>query len=91
VNEQLLSGREDIFIGAEYDASVGKNKLPDYAVGHYIDTLASDPNALHGSFQLYCAINTTGAQTEQRKTRRLTMPVRAIGGAESAGEGPAKT
>jgi pimeloyl-ACP methyl ester carboxylesterase len=91
VNEQLVSGREDIFIGAEYDASAGKNKLPDYAVRHYIDTLASDPEALHGSFQLYRAINTTGAQNEQRKKRRLTMPVLAIGGAESTGEGAAKT
>ena len=27
------------------------------------------------------------AQNEQRKTRRLTLPVLAIGGAESSGEG----
>jgi pimeloyl-ACP methyl ester carboxylesterase len=91
VNEQLVTGREDIFIGAEYEASAGKKKLPDHAVRHYIDTLASDPKALHGSFQLYRAINTTGAQNEQRKARRLTMPVLAIGGAESTGEGAAKT
>jgi pimeloyl-ACP methyl ester carboxylesterase len=28
VNEQLVTGREDIFFGAEFDASAGTNKLP---------------------------------------------------------------
>ena len=84
-NEQLVRGREDIFIGAEYAASAGTNKLPANAVGYYIDRLASDPEALHGSFQLYRAFPATTAQNEQRKTRRLAMPVLAIGGAESSG------
>jgi pimeloyl-ACP methyl ester carboxylesterase len=84
-NEQLVRGREDIFIGAEYAASAGTNKLPADAVSYYIDRLASDPEALHGSFQLYRAFPTTTAQNEQRKTRRLPMPVLAIGGAESSG------
>jgi pimeloyl-ACP methyl ester carboxylesterase len=30
-NEKLVSGREDIFFGAEFSASAGTNKLPDYA------------------------------------------------------------
>ena len=34
---------------------------------------------------------TSIAQNEQRKTRRLTLPVLAIGGAESSGEGVANT
>jgi pimeloyl-ACP methyl ester carboxylesterase len=84
-NEQLVRGREDIFIGAEYAASAGTNKLPADAVGYYIDRLASDPEALHGSFQLYRAFPATTAQNEQRKTRRLPTPVLAIGGAESSG------
>jgi pimeloyl-ACP methyl ester carboxylesterase len=42
-------------------------------------------SSLHGSFQLYRAFPTTTAQNEQRKTRRLTLPVLAIGGAESSG------
>jgi pimeloyl-ACP methyl ester carboxylesterase len=91
VNERLVIGREDIFIGAEYDASAGKDKLPDYAVRHYVDTLASDDEALHGSFKLYRAMNATLAQNEQRKTRPLTQRVLAIGGAESSGEGAANT
>ncbi len=85
VNEQLVTGREDIFFGAEFSASAGKKKLPDDAVRYYVDRLAS-PEALHGTFQLYRAFPTTMAQNEQRKTRRLTLPVLAIGGAESSGE-----
>jgi pimeloyl-ACP methyl ester carboxylesterase len=85
VNEELVTGREDIFFGAEFSASAGTNKLPDYAVKYYVDTLSS-PEALHGSFQMYRAFNTSAAQNEQRKTRRLTMPVLAIGGEQSSGE-----
>jgi pimeloyl-ACP methyl ester carboxylesterase len=91
VNERLVEGREDIFFGAEFDASAGTNKLPNDAVRYYIDILRSDANALRGSFGFYRALNTTIAQNEQRKARRLTMPVLAIGGAESGGEGVGDT
>jgi pimeloyl-ACP methyl ester carboxylesterase len=90
-NEQLVRGREDIFIGAEYAASAGTNKLPDDTVSYYVDRLASNPEALHGSFQLYRAFPATTAQNEQRKTRWLPMPVLAIGGAESSGDMVADT
>jgi len=90
VNEQLVTGREDIFFGAEFDASAGTNKLPAGAVRYYIDTL-KDPDHLRGSFGFYRAIPTTSAQNQQRKARRLALPVLAIGGAESSGEGPANT
>src|SRR6516165_9711821 len=90
INEQLVTGREDIFFGAEFDASAGTHKLPDDAVRYYIDTL-KDPDHLRGSFEFYRAIPTTTAQNQQRKTRRLTVPVLAIGGAESTGEAPVNT
>ena len=91
INEQLVQGREEIFFGAEFDASAGTHKLPAEAVKYYIYTLAADPEALRGSFEFYRALTTTIAQNEQRKTRRLTMPVLAIGGAESSGEGVGNT
>jgi len=91
INEQLVTGREDIFFGAEFDASAGTNKLPDHAVRYYIDTLAADPDHLRGSFGFYRAIPTTIAQNEKRKERPLTLPVLAIGGAESSGEGVGNT
>jgi pimeloyl-ACP methyl ester carboxylesterase len=86
VNEALVRGREEIFFGSEFDASAGTNKLPEDAVRYYIDILRSDPGALRGSFGFYRAIPTTTAQNQQRKERRLTLPVLAIGGAESSGD-----
>jgi pimeloyl-ACP methyl ester carboxylesterase len=91
INEQLVVGREEIFFGAEFSASAGTQKLPAEAVRYYIDMLAADPEALRGSFELYRQFPTMIAQNEQRKSRRLTIPVLAIGGSESSGEGPATT
>jgi pimeloyl-ACP methyl ester carboxylesterase len=48
--------------------------------------LASSPEHLHGTFQLYRAINVSAAQNEQRKARRLRMSVLAIGGQQSTGD-----
>jgi pimeloyl-ACP methyl ester carboxylesterase len=47
--------------------------------------LAADPEALRGSFEIYRAFPTIIAQNQQRATRRLRLPVLAIGGAESSG------
>jgi pimeloyl-ACP methyl ester carboxylesterase len=84
-NEKLVRGREDIYFGAEFSASAGTKKLPAETVTYYVDGLASSPEALHGSFQLYRAFGATTAQNEERKTRRLPMPVLAMGGAQSLG------
>jgi pimeloyl-ACP methyl ester carboxylesterase len=89
VNEALVRGRESVFFGAEFAASAGTTKLPDAAVKYYVDTLAADPEALRGSFEFYRAIPTSAAQNEERRDRRLTMPVLAIGGEESGGENAA--
>jgi pimeloyl-ACP methyl ester carboxylesterase len=84
-NEKLVRGREEIFFGAEFAASAGTKKLPADAVQYYVDGLAASPEALHGSFQLYRAFGVTAVQNEERKQRRLQVPVLAMGGAESSG------
>jgi pimeloyl-ACP methyl ester carboxylesterase len=83
LNEQLVAGREDIFYRWEFDAAV--KKLPEDAINYYVRML-SNPDSLRGSFGWYRALDTTIAQDEQRKTRRLTMPVLAIGGEASFGK-----
>jgi pimeloyl-ACP methyl ester carboxylesterase len=83
LNEQLVSGREDLFFGWEFDAAV--KKLPDDVIDYYVGAL-SNPDSLRGSFGWYRALETTIAQNEQRKSSRLTMPVLAIGGEASFGE-----
>jgi len=89
VNEALVTGRERVFFGAEFAASAGSTKLPDEAAKYYVDTLAANPEALRGSFEFYRAIPTSAAQNEERKNRRLMMPVMAIGGEQSGGENAA--
>jgi pimeloyl-ACP methyl ester carboxylesterase len=83
LNEQLVTGREDLFYRWEFDAAA--KPLPDEVIDYYVRTL-SNPESLRASFGWYRALDTTIAQDEQRKTERLTMPVLAIGGAASFGE-----
>src|SRR5215217_6284656 len=85
ITEQLVRGREDIFFGYEFAIQGGQKKLPDEVQRYYFD-LYSDPDVLRGSFGFYRALDTTLAQNAERKSRPLTMPVLAIGGAESWGE-----
>ena len=85
MTEKLVTGREDVFFGYEFAIQGGKKALPDEVQRYYFD-LFSDPDALRGSFGFYRALDTTVAQNGQRKTTPLTMPVLAIGGAESWGE-----
>jgi pimeloyl-ACP methyl ester carboxylesterase len=90
VNEALVRGREHIYFGAEYAGSAG-TPLPDHVVRYCVERLASSPDALRGSFGSYRAIDTSIAQNEKRKTRRLTLPILAIGGGKGLGEGTAST
>jgi pimeloyl-ACP methyl ester carboxylesterase len=89
VNDQLAAGREEVYFGFQFGKAA--KELPGYAIRHYIDTLANEPGALHGSFAAYRALDATITQNQQRKARRLTLPVLAIGGAEGIGEGAANT
>jgi len=92
-NEKLVRGREDIFFGAEFAASAGTNKLPDDAVRYYVEGLASSPEALHGSFQLYRAFGATTAQNVERRARRQGTQLRvwsSTNRARAAGSSPAR-
>ncbi len=83
INEQLVEGRERIFFAWEFDAAA--KKLPDDVIDYYVAGLTG-PDALRASFEWYRALDATIAQDAQRKERRLTMPVLAIGGELSFGE-----
>jgi pimeloyl-ACP methyl ester carboxylesterase len=85
MTERLVRGREDVFFGYEFAIQGGQKGLPDEVQRYYFD-LYSDPDVLRGSFGLYRALDATLAQNAERKSQPLTMPVLAIGGAESWGE-----
>jgi pimeloyl-ACP methyl ester carboxylesterase len=83
LNEQLVAGREALFYGWEFDAAA--KKLPGEVRDYYVRTL-SNPESLRSSFGFYRALDTTIAQDGERKSRRLAMPVLAVGGAASFGD-----
>jgi pimeloyl-ACP methyl ester carboxylesterase len=85
VNEQLVKGREDIYFSSRLHG------LPDDTVNYYVRILESDRHALRGSFGQYRAFDATIVQNQQRMTRRLRLPVLAIGGAQGLGEAVIKT
>jgi pimeloyl-ACP methyl ester carboxylesterase len=87
MNVELVRGREDIFFGFVFAVEAFK-ALPGSAVRTYIDNLAGSLASLSGSFGFYRAWDTTTAQNQKRATRKLTLPVLAIGGAESGRTGP---
>jgi pimeloyl-ACP methyl ester carboxylesterase len=80
LNEQLVTGREDVFFGWEFDAAA--KKFPADVLEYYVSAL-SNPESLRACFGFYRALDTTIAQDQERKNRRLPMPVLAIGGAAS--------
>lgn len=90
VNELLVAGRENIYFGWQLETKAAR-KLPDYATRYYIESLTAHRHALRGSFGWYRHLDTTFTQNAERVKRRLTMPVLAIGGAESVGQGVATT
>ncbi|MEU4091723.1 alpha/beta hydrolase [Streptomyces sp. NPDC026673] len=90
INEQLVVGREDIYFGWQLRTKAAR-KLPDHAVRYYIRSLTAHRHALRGGFGWYRDLDTTFVQNAERAKRPLSLPVLAIGGAKSVGEGVATT
>ena len=80
--EQLITGREDVFFGYEFEVQGGN--LPAEVTDYYIDLLRN-PESLRGSLGFYRAFDATLAQNTERATRKLTVPVLGIGGERSYG------
>jgi pimeloyl-ACP methyl ester carboxylesterase len=83
LNEQLVSGREDVYFGYEFAIQTASKGLSNDAVRYYVDLL-KNPDSLHGTFAFYREWDTMMAQNAERAKRPLTMPVLGIGGETSA-------
>jgi hypothetical protein len=81
INEHLITGREGMYFGWQF-ATKAVRQLPEEAVRYYVDTLTASPEALHASFAIYRALDTTIAQNQKRKEQRLALPILATGGAQ---------
>jgi pimeloyl-ACP methyl ester carboxylesterase len=90
VNDELIvnmvSSNADGFYGYEFAIQSGGATLPGYSIEYYISLYSRDRDALRASFGLYRAWDATLAQNNQRQNQPLTMPVLAIGGANSWGD-----
>ena len=87
----MVSGATDAFYRYEFAIQGGGASLPAHAIEYYVCLYGRDRDALRASFGLYRAWDETIAQNKERKTKPLTIPVLALGGANSwgalAGEG----
>jgi pimeloyl-ACP methyl ester carboxylesterase len=81
----MVSGSADAFYRYEFAVQGGGATLPEHALRYYVCLYSRDRDALRASFGLYRAWDTTIAQNQERKAEPLTMPVLAIGGANSWG------
>ncbi|WP_370467668.1 alpha/beta fold hydrolase [Streptomyces capoamus] len=88
INERLVEGREEIYFGYQFATKAATpTSIPDYAVKVYVDSLKSSPDALRASFDYYRALDEVMEQSARRKQRKITMPVLAVAGAASLGDG----
>jgi pimeloyl-ACP methyl ester carboxylesterase len=86
--ERLVAGRERIYLDRFYNELSADPKHIDEATRQHYTRLYSRPNAIHNAFAQFAAFR-QDAKDNQRflAEGKLTMPVLAIGGEKSFGEG----
>ena len=85
VNEQLVSGREEIYFGYQFATKAGHpDGLPKAVRDHYIKVL-QQPGALRASFEFYRAIDDDIPQVKARRSRRIETPTLLIAADRSCG------
>ena len=85
LNEQLVSGREEIFIADQFAT---KGATPQAIPPHVVDVYVRVqrlPDALRGSFSHYRALEQTIGQNERRAQTPLRMSVLGVAGKKSRG------
>jgi pimeloyl-ACP methyl ester carboxylesterase len=81
VNEQLVSGREEIYFGYQFATKAGApDAIPAAARAFYIEQLKRDRTGLRASFEYYRAIDQSIPQNRERMKTKLTLPVLAFSG-----------
>lgn len=87
VNERLVEGREDIFIGHQFATKAGSpDAVAAYARDFYVELMRRVPGALSCGFAYYRALDASIPMYRRRASRRLVMPVLAFGGAITFGD-----
>lgn len=86
--ERLVAGRERIYLDRFYnELSADPKHIDEETRAHYA-ALYSRPHAIHNAFAQFAAFRQDGADNQKFLAEgKLTMPVLAIGGEKSFGEG----
>ena len=86
LNEELVRGREHLYFNYQFETKTAPGTSLDAdAVARYVEAIARDDDSLSASFGPYRALHETIDQNRARRTRPLSIPVLAIGGAEATG------
>jgi pimeloyl-ACP methyl ester carboxylesterase len=86
--EKLIAGRERLYLDRFYnELSADPRHVGEETRAHYA-TLYSRPNAIHDAFSQFAAFRQDGADNQKFLAEgKLAMPVLAIGGEKSFGQG----
>ncbi|WP_051531789.1 alpha/beta fold hydrolase [Sphingomonas sp. URHD0057] len=86
--ERLVAGRERIYLDRFYNELSADPRHIDEATRAHYAALYSRPHAIHDAFAQFAAFRQDGADNQKFLAEgKLTMPVLAIGGEKSFGQG----
>jgi len=86
--ERLIAGRERLYLDRFYNELSADPKHIDEATRAHYAALYSRPHALHDAFSQFAAFRQDGIDNKKFLAEgKLTMPILAIGGEKSFGEG----
>jgi len=83
--ERLVAGRERIYLDRFWNEFAGDPRRIDEATRNYYASLYARPGAMHSAFAQFLNFPKDAETNRQALTRKLPMPVLAIGGAKSFG------
>jgi pimeloyl-ACP methyl ester carboxylesterase len=83
--ERLVAGRERVYLDRFWNDFAGDPKKIDEASRNHYAALYARPGAIHSSFAQFRSIRQDADENKAGMSKKLTMPVLAIGGEKSFG------
>lgn len=87
--ERLVSGRERIYLDRFWNEFAGDPSKLDEGMREHYAGLYAQPGAMHSAFSQFRSFRQDAKDNQPFVAHKLTMPVLAIGGGKSFGEGEA--
>lgn len=87
--ERLVSGRERIYLDRFWNEFAGDPSKLDEGMREHYAGLYAQPGAMHSAFSQFRSFRQDAKDNQPFIAHKLTMPVLAIGGGKSFGEGEA--